>query len=259
LQGVPPPGDYEDDVPQLSFEAALGALFSLQQTPPNRPDLKIPTPKHLERVLTYINDNLDSLKKRSSIQALIANNKLTDDDIRVLFMYKLESPYPVYRWLNGWLMSSRRDKENKQKVGPIFTLLYRAMEKLPLITSTRSAVRAVIVGDIPSLKNSFDNYTTRLAAGSKISFWGFASFSSDDKVVDSPSFMGKPDEKAIKYQCGKLTGVDMEPFAPEGMASEKELLPLCPCVFEVNDASVTLGTKLTVSVRQLEHSKYSYV
>jgi hypothetical protein len=258
LQGVPAPGAYEDS-PQLGFEAALGALFSLQKTPENRPDLKVPTPKHLERVLTYINDNLNALKQRSAVQVLIANNKLTDDDIRVLFMYKIEDPYPVYRWLNGWLMTNRRDKENKDKVGPIFTLLYRAMAKLPLVTSTCAAVRAVVVRDIPALKNTFENFATRLASGSKISFWGFASFSTDDKVCDNPCFLGEPNEPAIRYRCGELTGVEMDPFTPEGMDTERELLPLCPCVFEVNDASIMLGTKLTVSVKQLDHSKYSYV
>ncbi len=77
-------------------------------------------------------------------------------------------------------------------------------------------------------------------------------------MVDNPVFMGEPSQEAIKYQCGELTGVDMEPFAPEGM-NEKEILPLCPCVFEVESASKVLGAKLTVSVKQLDHAKYSYL
>ena len=56
----------------------------------------------------------------------------------------------VCRWLNGWLMQNRRDGDIKEKVGPFFTLLYRAMEKLPLIT-VKNAKRSIRVNNIPSL------------------------------------------------------------------------------------------------------------
>ena len=70
--------------------------------------------------------------------------------------------------------------------------------------------------------------------------------------------MGSLDDDAIIFSCGSLEGVDMEPFAPDYMSSEKELLPLCPAMFEVQNA-VMIGAKLSVSLKQCGHKDFAYV
>ena len=130
------------------------------------------------------------------------------------------------------------------------------MEKLPKIKSR--AARAVKVQNIPSLVATYDQYTTRLAAGKNLSFWGVSSFSTNDDVINDPMFCGNEHEEGIIYMCGELVGVDMEPFKPDGMEGEDEILPMCPAVFEVQ-AAVKNEKKLIVSLKQTGHEVFSYV
>jgi len=198
-----------------------------------------------------------SIKKRPAFMTLSGTLRapLTDDEVQVLIMYKSESPFPVYKWLNAWLTQDRRDPEVVDKVGPLFTHLYRAQEKLPQVK--KQAARAVIVHDISALRSTFDNYKQRLAPGSELNFWGFSSFSTDDNVINSEVFLGKPHEDAIIFQCGELTGVDMEAFNP-GLASEEEILPLAPAIFRVLTAT-KYGHKVFVAIEQLSHAEHAYV
>jgi hypothetical protein len=244
--------------PPLPLADAVCAAMSMPSAPPGRPDLVsiVPDADDVKALLDFLDANLASLKARPQVQRLIAACKLSDDDVKVLLLYKLEHPYPFYRWLNGWLQCNRRDASAVNSVGPIFTLLYRAMEKLPKVAS--KAARAVIVRNIPALRATFDGYRQRLAAGMPLSFWSFASFSTDDDVVNEEAFIGKANEDAIVFMCAEVQGVDMEPFKPQGMPSEKEILPLCPAVFEVVVAS-KVGSKLTVALKQLAHGEFSYV
>ena len=244
--------------PDLPLNDAIAACMSLKETPPGRPDLEklIPDDDDFADLLSKLDEQLPIVKARSSVQALILTNGLTDEDIKVLILYKLENPYPMYRWFNGWLQSNRRDASVVNNIGPLFKLLYRAQEKLE--RETKKAARSVIVGQIPGLRATFDNHTIRLAPDQPLCFWSFSSFSTDDKVINSPNFIGGPKDDAIVYQCAKVVGVNMEPFKPVGMPPEDEILPLCPAVFKVIVATM-IGCKLSVTLEQEPHEKYAYV
>mgnify|MGYP003482725196 CR=1 FL=1 len=54
--------------------------------------------------------------------------RVTPDEATAIAAYTLEKPYPMYKLLNAWLMSNRRDDLVAKHVGPYFALLYRAME-----------------------------------------------------------------------------------------------------------------------------------
>jgi hypothetical protein len=246
LNAAPPPSRCFKRSPTLPFEAALRELCKMPKID-TRPDLFEPDDDDVAQLIDTLNRLLPIVKARPAVSAVVAAKQLTDDELRCLIAYKLETPYPLYRWLNAHLMSDRRDGDTVAKVGPLFTLLYRAMEKLPFVTAKAS--RAVIVGQIPSLRHTFENYVTLWAPGAPANFWGFCSFSTDDKVINSPNFCGGPLDDAIVYTCAALTGVDMEPFKPPNMKAEMEVLPLAPCCFKVI-AAVKVGHKLIVTVEQ---------
>ena len=63
---------------------------------------------------------------------------------------------------------------------------------------------------------------------------------------------------SIVYTCGKLTGVQMDPFAPGGMPLESEILPLAPAVFTVV-AVIKVGRCVLVTIEQQEHYTQAYV
>jgi len=243
--------------PTLSFRDAVRALMSMP-VPPRRPDLEafLPDDVYYERFVAVIEASLSSVKSRPLVQALIATCGLDDEDLRALMSYKVEHPYPLYRWFNGWLQSDRRDPEVVNKVGPMFKLMHGAMRKLPVVSSR--AARAAIVKNIPALRATFDAYEERLAPGSPLNFWAYSSFSTKDEVINSEAFIGGPGDDAIVYVCAHLTGVDMEPFKPDGMRPEHEVLPLCPSLFTVH-AAVKIGAKLTVTVNQIPSTIYDYV
>ena len=50
----------------------------------------------------------------------------------------------------------------------------------------------------------------------------------------------------------------MEPFKPESLPPESEVLPLCPAVFVVHSATF-VGRKLIVSLAQRAHDDVAYV
>jgi Cys-rich protein (TIGR01571 family) len=261
---LPPIFCFLREVPlHLSFRECVAALLSLRELPTNengavaRPDLQnwIPTAADVDRFVRFIERQLPSVKGRETVQRLIATCRLTDDDIRALILYKIQHPYPVYKWLNAWLTQQRRDNKIAQTAGPIFTRIYRAMEKLPKVTLAAS--RAVIVGEIPALRATFDNYKTRCAPGKSMSFWGFSSFSLQNSPGSS-YFAGAPDQEAIIYTCDELQGVSMEEWKPDGMANESEILPMCPSVFEIVSAQ-KVGAKLIIKMKQLDHEEFSYV
>ena len=254
-----PPSRCFKRAPAIGLGDAIRALLSLP-APPTRPDLLRYSDideDDIASVLRYITNQAVSIKKRPAFMTLSGTLRapLTDDEVQVLIMYKSESPFPVYKWLNAWLTQDRRDPEVVDKVGPLFTHLYRAQEKLPQVR--KQAARAVIVHDISALRSTFDNYKQRLAPGSELNFWGFSSFSADDNVINSEVFSGKPHEDAIIFQCGELTGVDMEAFNP-GLASEEEILPLAPAIFRVLTAT-KYGHKVFVAIEQLSHAEHAYV
>jgi FKBP-type peptidyl-prolyl cis-trans isomerase len=244
--------------PVLPLPDAIRSLLSLREAPRDRPDLQdfIPDDDDADAAVREVSRLIPVVKLRTSVQPLISQVGLSDDDLGALILYKMEHPYPVYRWLNGWLLSSRRDPEVVQKVGPLFTLIYRAMEKLPKVT--RNAARGVVVRNIPSLVNTYNNFLTRLAPGMPLNFWGFSSFSVDPAVYNSPTFLGGQGDPAIMYVCGALTGVSMEPFKPDGMDDEAEILPLCPAIFKVT-ACAKVGTKVTVAISAEPNDGFTYV
>jgi len=188
-----PPSRCFKRAPAIGLGDAIRALLSLP-APPTRPDLLRYSDldeDDIASVLRYMRNQAVSIKKRPAFMTLSGTLRapLTDDEVQVLIMYKSESPFPVYKWLNAWLTQDRRDPEVVDKVGPLFTHLYRAQEKLPQVK--KQAARAVIVHDISALRSTFDNYKQRLAPGSELNFWGFSSFSTDDNVINSEVFFGK--------------------------------------------------------------------
>jgi hypothetical protein len=219
--------------------------------PPDRPDILLPDDDDYMTVLKFIEGSLTDVRKRPATAKLIVECGLTEDEVRMLIVYKLEYPYPVYRLLNALLMCDRRDPEVIAKVGPAFTLLFRAMEKLPRVR--KNASRAVIVNDIPSLVKLYDNYKS---LNPQLCFWGFSSFTTNDAVMNA--FLGVAGAKGLVYSCPALTGVDMEPFKPDGLQAESELLPLPPAMFNVH-SSVNVMGKVVVTLEQLPNEDYMYV
>jgi hypothetical protein len=155
---------------------------------------------------------VSDVKARPAVRQLIQSRGLNDDDITMLVAIKIEHPYPVYRWMNGFLYSNRRDLDVVNCVGPAFTMLHRAMLKLPQVKV--NANRGAVVNGVPSLKSIYDGYEERLPPKSKLSFWGTSSFTTSSKVLSSQYFIGGHGVEAIVYSCEQLTGVDMEPFCP---------------------------------------------
>ena len=259
ISGTPPFKCFKKRfVPQLGFEDSIRALLSLRECPPHRPDLAklVPDEDDADDLIRYLKNALPSLKSRPAIKKLIEENNLTDDDIMLLHSYKIETPYPLYKWFNAWLTVNRRDEQVQKNVGPFFTLFHQALLKLPRVT--KNANRAIRVNSIPSLKNVFDNYSSSWPVGKQLSFWGIASFSTDPDFNNRPVFVGGPNEEAFIYSCGALEGVYIEDFKPDGLPAEDEILPLCPMVSEIV-SQFKLGKKVIVTIKQLPHEDYSYV
>jgi hypothetical protein len=276
-----PPGAlvFQSGVPACSWKEAVERAMSLRELPKDekgndlRPDLKnyIPDDDSLAAVLRFAETELAALKEKDDVKALIAKCGLTDDDIRALWIYKAQNPYALYRWLNAWLTASSRRPDDptapsrpesfrgedriKVTIGPLFVRIYRAMEKLPRIKCKAS--RGALVDGIPALVEAFKNYETRFKPKQLVSFWGFGSFSQKDLVASS--FSGGATENAFIYTCAELEGVDMDPFTPQGMSRENEILPLCPAVFDVVSAIKVVNTKVAITMKQLDHSNWAYV
>jgi hypothetical protein len=140
-------------------------------------------------------------------------------------------------------------------VGPYFVLLYRAMEKLDLITVR--GTRGIQVNNISALINTFNNYEDVCKVGSELNFWGFSSFSTKDTVATDTAFLGLHTSDAIAYACGALTCVSITPLSVM-QRDEGEILPLPPAMFKVQSA-VKIGKKLVISVEQISNEDQCYV
>jgi hypothetical protein len=222
----------------------------------SREDIYPPDDDDCDTLLHFVESHLPTVLSRPAVKQLVAQCGLSDDEVRVLMAYKLEHPFPLYRWLNAQLVSDRRDPESVAKVGPLFTLLFRAIEKLPRVV--HDASRAILVRGIPVLSGVFNEYKEQLPSGKQLCFWGFSSFTTDDSVMNNKAFVGGEKDEAIVYSCSNLSGSDMEPFKPEGLQRECELLPLAPALFTVL-GTVKVGAKLVVSLQQLPNEKFLYV
>ena len=48
-----------------------------------------------------------------------------------IIAYTCEDPYPLHKWLNGWLRQKQKDPKVRENVGPFFRLFYQGLENLP--------------------------------------------------------------------------------------------------------------------------------
>ena len=159
-----------------------------------------------------------------SIELQQTINLLTKDEALAILAYTCEDPYPVYKWLNAWLVQNRRDDDDvKSSVGPFFQLVYRGLEKLP--RRTIQAGRGVKVGDIPVLRSCFDSPPL---PGETLSFWGVSSFSKEDSVMVT---FAEGAGDGILFKCGRLECVELGEFSLK--PNEAEVVPLPPAVFQV--------------------------
>ena len=145
---------------------------------------------------------------------------LTKDEALALLCYTCEYPYPVYRWLNAWLVENLRQEDYDDCIGPFFRLLYRALEKLP-----KKTIEAVLVKDIAKLRSCFDDPPS---CGTTLSLWGVSSFFVGDSVVND--FI-KGEKDGILYSCGSLECASLGGFSFH--PKEVEVIPLPPAVFKV--------------------------
>eukprot|EP00759_Apiculatamorpha_spiralis_P049946 PhF_6_TR44556/c0_g1_i1/m.68609 len=164
------------DAPELSLSDSIIALMTgLKTAPPDRPDLErlIPKDEDVVQVLQNLNNVFESFKRTRDLAKEFPG--MDENDCRVLLSYTMESPYPLYRWFNGWLQFQNKDDPLiVSNVGPYFTRLYRAMEKLPKITIRGS--HFVSVGNNTLLRKTFDHYQESLAPGNILHFWSLCSF-----------------------------------------------------------------------------------
>ena len=193
--------------------------------PPRRDDLFIADEDDFDALISHCERTLSQMEQFGSAEVKRTVGLLKRDEALAILAYTCEDPYPVYRWLNAWLVQDRRDPLVKSKVGPFFRLLYQGLEKLP--QKVVKAGRGVLVYDIPVLRNCFNSPPL---VGSEISFWGVSSFSVEDSVASG--FGGAAGEDAIFYTCGRLHCVSLGGFSLN--PREAEVLPLPPAVFKVN-------------------------
>ena len=222
---ITPPSRCFKRSPQLSFREAIRALLlGLPEVPPGRVDLFIADEDDFGALISRCERALSQMEQFGSAEVKQMVELLERDEALAILAYTCESPYPVYRWLNAWLVQDRRDPLVQSKVGPFFRLLYQGLEKLP--QKVVKAGRGVLVYDIPVLRNCFNSPPL---VGSEISFWGVSSFSVEDSVASG--FGGAAGEDAIFYTCGRLHCVSLGGFSLN--PREAEVLPLPPAVFKV--------------------------
>ena len=192
--------------------------------PLGRNDLFIADEDDFDALITRCERALSQMEQFGSVEVKRTVGLLKRDEALAILAYTCENPYPVYRWLNAWLVQDRRDPLVQSKVGPFFRLLYQGLEKLP--QKVVQAGRGVLVYDIPVLRNCFNSPPL---VGSEISFWGVSSFSVEDSVASG--FGGAAGDDAIFYTCGRLHCVSLGGFSLN--PREAEVLPLPPAVFKV--------------------------
>ena len=245
-----PGGGATDDAaqgPPLGFNAAVTALFSLRTPPPNRSDLFPPDDDDVTSMIREVRGFHQSEAFLANPKTAAALARLTESEALAVTAYTCNTPYPLYKWLNAWLMADRRDADVTRALGPFFVLLYRALEKLEPVTI--KATRGVRVEGVPALAETFRDSDTRCAPGKELNFWGFASFSTKDNIAGSPTFFGASGAAGIVYTCGNLTAVDVAPLSHEPV--EAEVVPLPPLRLKVQSTFKTADSKLIIAVEQL--------
>jgi hypothetical protein len=245
-----PGGDAHDAC--KPFDDCVVQLLSLREAPPGRPDLasRIPDDDTVQLFISKVRRDVASSEFASKAGAAL--QLVTPDEALALAAYTAESPFPLGKWLNAWLLSNRRDDQFAKHVGPFFALLYRAMEKLP--RSRVSATCSLSLKQNPELRDIYENYSNKCAKGAPLSLGGIASFSVRD---DDSGRGGRSDEAAVVYACGSLEGVNLSPFSLSP-AKDGEVVPLPPAQFVVQSA-VMLGQKLIVGVEHVADDGSSYV
>ena len=217
-----PPSRCFGQCPSLSFQEAIHALLlGPQEVPPQRNDILVPTEDDVECLIYYCEEELSEFRLNGSKEVKDIIALLTQDEALALLCYTCEYPYPVYRWLNAWLVQNR--DMMRDSIGPFFRLLYRALEKLP--KKTVQAGRGVLVKDIAKLRSCFDHPPS---CGTTVPFWGVSSFFVGDSVAND--FI-KGDEDGILYSCGSLECASLGGFSFH--PKEVEVIPLPPAVFKV--------------------------
>jgi hypothetical protein len=231
----------------------------------------------LEAILYAVESGMASSFYRQ--RAKDAMTHVTPDEARAVTCLTLETPFPVYKLLNAWLMSGGQQQQQQrddataavvvvEKVGPFFALLYRGLEKLPRLRGVR-AQRVVAVGNdgLPEVRAMFDGHETLCAAGAAIHFWAFASFARRDAGGDNivlPSADNSNNANAtIVYRCDALECVDVTPFftVPRDGADGVEVLPLPPLVTTVVSAAMQPGRSktLVMTLQQQSNDAACYV
>ena len=199
-------------------------MLNLSEAPPGRPDLRVADEDDVDTLIYCCEHALSQMEATGSADVRQVIGLLARDEALAILAYTCEDPYPVYRWVNAWLVQDRRDPLVKSSVGPYFRLLYQGLEKLP--QKSLKAGRGVLVRNIPVLQNCFNSPPP---TGATISFWGISSFSLEDGVASQ--FGGGAEDKAIYYSCGMLRCVLLGGFSM--CPNEAEVLPLPPAVFKV--------------------------
>ena len=114
---------------------------------------------------------------------------ITQDELYAMAGYTLEQPFPLYKLLNAWSMC-RANEKVRAHIGVFYNLLYRALEKLPLLPYRVN--RGCAVNGVPALMETYQNHEERCKAGSDLFFWGFSSWSTKDAIATSTQFAGGP-------------------------------------------------------------------
>ena len=124
---APPAPRWLKHVALCTFEDALRLMGAIGQSPPGRPDIHVPDDDDVEASLLWLLKLLE--KKMEKAKALGIN--VTRCEVLAVMCYTMESPYPWYRLMNGWIMTERRDDKIKKHVGPMALLLITGLRKMP--------------------------------------------------------------------------------------------------------------------------------
>jgi hypothetical protein len=254
VEGVAAPGCFKGVRAPRTFHEAIALALSLRELPVSRGDITAPTPQDLGDFLIRVMSSYRTITGRRAVADLMQNNGLSKHEVAIIFSYTLEQPYPLYKWVNAWLMDRRRDTTIKQHIGPYFVMLYRALEKLPRVTTR--ATRGVRVHPSDAhLIAKHRQYLGEYQKGRLLHFWAFASFTTEDSVATKPAFFGPAGAKSILFTCNDLHGVSLAPFSDT--TAECEVMPLAPSSFVVQ-ATAMVDQRLVVFVEQLPQ-RISYV
>ena len=101
-------------------------FLSIKEPPPGRPELEsiLPDKDDIDCIIAHCLSQFSQMVSQKPKAREMAD-LLTRDEALSIVAYTCEHPYPLYRWLNAWLMSDRRDLMVVRSVGPFFQLFYR--------------------------------------------------------------------------------------------------------------------------------------